>query len=95
MKIDLRKVNKEIRQAFFSTNDVFVRSDSDGISDEWFELACESCPYFLGDNFKPSYTYFLADSSGRIGFKSASEAISFFLKKLSRPNFSGKIEVIS
>ena len=85
MKIDLRKVNKEIKQGFFTSNDIFVRSDSDGIHDEWFELFCVS----------GSYTYCLSDSVGRIGFPSAADAVSFFLRRLARPNFSGKIEVIS
>lgn len=85
MRVDMRRVNKEIKQAFFSTNDVFVRYENDGIGQEWFELFCD-----VG-----SFTYCFSDSSGRIPFSSPSDAISFFFRRLARPQFSGKIEVIS
>lgn len=84
MKIDMRKINKEMKQAFFATDIIHVVHMSDSIGQQWYELLCQ---------YK-SFTYAFSDSLGRIGFDSDIEALNFFFKRLSRPHFDGVIKVV-
>jgi len=79
MKVDLRKVSKDIRLAFWTTNVVYISMVSDGI-ESWFELSCD---YGFS-------RYWLSDMNGRVPFSSASKALLFFLRKLN-PTYSGPV----